>query len=377
MKNEFKDSPSLKHTRNRILEFLNSNNKLLILIGPLGAGKTKNLKQLISEQNQNKVKASYIEFKAAKTIDEALLKTISTGRRLWLTSIWLVFGLGIFPIWLSALIRQLPDSITLIFKEFWFLKPDQTYLIAISFLSFALLTNRFSLLFKWTQKNTLPFIKPKVIILDDLDRTSLSTNEIFHLINNYREAVTSKLIVSIGYADSKDKFAILDISYKLGSKVEELPISREINMYIARSIEPLFPFHENSSSEWIRLFTPREIFELVESSKKEYNASDSDNKKKIICFSVFLNALFRKLRFDENDLSNTSLSDSQNQFDIRPSKSDLPFSDERKYILNSFKGSTKIAFNPNRRNNFSLFINQLKLTPTDESTINNIVDNFL
>lgn len=361
------NDPSLESFKKRIDKGIESNQKLIVVVGQLGSGKTRNIREhLVS----SKKKFEWIEFKSAQTVDEVLLKCIHPVRRMTITVFWFVLLLYVIP---AVFKFTVPTEVISFLKDKSFIKPDQAYLLFSGFLSFAFLTNKTNLLFKSAY---LRVCKPNILVLDDLERSSLSINNIFHVIKIFETVRTKHIIANIGYTDMAEKIATMDFAYKCGAQVEEVPNSSLVNVGIAKKHVSEFPFKDAQEHLFLMLFTPREVLEILEKSKKIFSINASMKAKQIVIFYILLHELFRKLGYGPETLSHISLVSSSSRFTIESTSSrdhQIPISYQK--IFSSFVSGLDFQFTAGE--GFSRNMQNLRLPNIGFSELESFGDTFI
>ena len=280
----------------------------------------------------SKQKSKWIEFKSGKSVDEVLLNTVPTWLRFVIMVCWFVAVLYVVPNLCRA---YLPKELLEFLRTRSFVKPSDSYLLFVGFLSFAFLTNKTNLLFATAN---LRLWKLNVVVLDDLERTSLSMNNIFHVVKEFERIRAKHVVVSIGYSNLTEKLLIMDFAYKSGAYVEEIPNSGKVNVGIVKKYEDAFPFNPDPAPQFLSLFTPRETIEMVERSRKLFQRESPSNVKKAVFIYITLHELFKKLGYGPAELSNITLTNPQSQFAIGQTSTTRGFNipNEHRDILNSF-----------------------------------------
>jgi energy-coupling factor transporter ATP-binding protein EcfA2 len=229
----------LREKKDSIGRLLNKNGKVCI-VGPWGSGKST-LAKTFTDSNENKKEYSirWASFASITHLSHAFYQL--TFRRTWLYTLVFVtclFGLAIY----------------LKFN----IEPN------ISILALA-----FTFLFFYTMKARLAYIflslimllkgKNNLVVIDDLDRCSLSFSEQFALLSNlfpWRH----KYIVTYGYHDNSQVSEIFELVKKLDIPYILVYPEPERIVDYAKFLDERFPF---SAEEWMSALSFRDIETVV------------------------------------------------------------------------------------------------------------------
>ncbi len=350
---EFISDESLKKFSEQLVASIHDQKKLIIVIGQLGSGKTTNVLKALDDSDQSSV--SCITFSAAHSIEEALLKSISPLFRMVLAiTLFCIFFIAM-PVLLRFII---PASVLSFIVKHALFKPGELYLALGGFLTVAVLLNKLNLLFKCAW-----FLHArKIVVLDDLERSSLSLPEIFHVVRQFEKTRVKHVIANIGFSSSDQKFEILEFAYKVGASIEELPISEKVNICLAKKLDDNFPFREDPPPLFLSMFSPRELFEIIERGKKRSVPFKDIKASKGVFLHMMLHALFEKLEYRAEELNNLSLSDPNSgriRFAEHNHSKGFQIPQIHKIVLDSFSTSIEGLEKPNQEftNSFARLLN--------------------
>ena len=244
---------------NKIDLFLNdtkAESKILLIFGPVGSGKTLNVAKFFKDKNY---KYEYLNISGTQSIDESFIEFIPIKPKFFIT-IFVVFFLLLsisFTAWIgSCLMHKLYIPVVYRIREFLFAT-------AISFVWYLFYTSRskFMLSF-WSY-----FCRDKnmTYLIDEIDRSCMSENDIFHFCY-YLKSITknSKIIFIIGYNDKNLKLSSLqDISEKLNSRYIHLSKKEDKNYELIKRR------YESLSNGLVLPFESKRLYWLSECSLRD------------------------------------------------------------------------------------------------------------
>jgi hypothetical protein len=293
----FYDDLALINIRRRIFDQIKNGQNLVILMGPLGSGKSRNLNLISEELSKNRIVCiKEINFAGAHAVDGALIDSTSFIRKLSIVALWIAVFIFLIPMELLEYFPNLDSNSN-------FINPSSAYLLILGFISFAFFANKTNTFFRFA--NLLP--NANLIILDDLERSTLSTNEAFCIVREYSKLWRRQIIANLGYVEEKDRLAILDFAFKQGAYIEELPCIHTTNLEIAKALIPTFPFTDSPTPSFLSLFAPREILAILDMAAKSFPDSCSEKGKLAILIHMFFHATCKKVNVTKAQLANGGL----------------------------------------------------------------------
>lgn len=293
---------------------------MIFLIAPFGGGKSTQLHYFREKHPQfNYVYKSLMKL---SNLDMTFLHMTSfTGR---LSFVLLTMFFCIF------LIRFIPPSGTF------------PFLLTITYL---FTKNAPSLLYTFheTMDNLLTR-KKRIILLEDLERSSLSKNDQWALLANLWNYKRTYL-VPLGYPPNKmqERLKMLEYAMKIEGVVIEIPANGRINEKFMKRIDSHFPFQvneqiEEGGAEWLSLFTLREmqlIHEqvLLRSAKHSLFSSCATFDRQMVYIEICLELLSEKIGCGKEEISFNPIE--------REIKAHIKPDSEKKHYLESFIQSIK------------------------------------
>lgn len=268
-------------------EAMKDNCPLIFLLGPLGVGKTTQCRYFC--KNQTAYPCIWKTFSKINNLEFAFLNLTSLTSRFIFISI--AFLLGVLAVYVLPPTGALPFMLTL---AYLFAKNSSNliYILHEALYSFF-------------------HLSPKIVVIDDLERSSLSFNDQWALLANLWQTKVI-YIVCLGYppdaADTKDK--MIEYAMKLNGRIIEIIPDEKTNYHILKQFNGDNPFkillYKGKEGGWMTLFTPREIqilFNLAYShAKQEGDMRGLPAGKwdiKIIAVNLFLKHLIHKFRWND------------------------------------------------------------------------------
>ncbi len=254
---------------NEVKAFLEKHNKTVFIIGEWGAGKSAFSDRAVREICLNdKYYTKKISFFGISTLDEAYSHIAPKHWKIFFSIYYFIISVMVIfynEIYFKKLIGFDYSSYSAILYFIFLIVP---FIFATNKLKISYIYNCiFESIELWFDN------KIKVIILDDLDRSSLKEEDRWALLSNllrYRR----KYIVPFGYSKNENKNNIIEMIEKLNAKSYQLEVIPVIlNNILYKKIfnkKDNFPFiiKETNSLpkdvEFIRIFNTREIIETIE-----------------------------------------------------------------------------------------------------------------
>jgi hypothetical protein len=106
--------------------------------------------------------------------------------------------------------------------------------------------------------------RPEIVVIDDLDRSSLAEEDKWALLSNVWKHKIKHLVL-VGYTRESSKVDLLELASKLGGKTSYLPIDQEVNYSIATEKDLDFPFDRGKKNEldWMNYIAPRDLSLII------------------------------------------------------------------------------------------------------------------
>lgn len=298
--------------------------KLIFLIAPHGEGKTTFIHYVL--QKNPHIASTYKSFIKIRDLDFAFLHLTSLPGRFCFIVLSLIFT--------YFLVTLLPPAGAL------------PILLALGYFFAKNVANIIYVFYNTV--NNLVTQREKLIIIEDLERSSLSTNDQWALVSNLWQN-KRRYLISIGYpSDQKqEKLKIFEYIMKLKGTIIEINIPNEMKLEIAKGEFPELPFRSlpqklKGKPNWLSLFTPQEL--LIVGEEVSLKAFESPDLAKQLTYVVFcLDWLTRKLELKKEEI----FFDWQTREIRSLCYEDLP--QEKRYYLESFietiDPSLQIKFN--------------------------------
>lgn len=271
----------------RIENAMQQNSKSIIfLLAPFGGGKTSQLHYF--RQKYAHLNFIYRSFLKIRSLDFAFMHMTPFWGRLG----FILLGLGVC----FTIMEMLPTTGAL------------PFLLAIAYF-FSKDVASLMYTFHETFDNLL-VRRDKIVIIDDLERSPLSSNEQWALLANLWK-YKRKYLVSLGYSpdERKEKLKLLEYVIKLGGVLIEMPSNEEVNVKFMKKLDPLFPFEfttsqENIGLQWLSLFTPRELEMVQEEVSIQCNASQDASalNRQISYVETCLDLLSKKIGLGKEEI---------------------------------------------------------------------------
>ncbi|MCE5317619.1 MAG: ATP-binding protein [Parachlamydia sp.] len=273
----------------QIDQAISENCPLIFLLGPLGVGKTTQCHYFLKTQTAYRSVSK--SFSKINNLEFAFLNLTSLRSRSIFISI--AFLIGLLAVFLLPPSGALPFMLTL------------GYLFA---------KNSSNLIYILHEAlDSMFHLSPKIVLIDDLERSSLTFNDQWALLANLWQAKVI-YIVCLGYPpdspDVRDK--MIEYAMKLNGRVIEVLPDEKTNYHILKQFNGSNPFkillYKGKPEGWMSLFTPREIqilYNLVmtrvkqEGDRRGVPAGKWDIK--IMAVNLFLKHLVQKFKWAEGE----------------------------------------------------------------------------
>lgn len=269
----------------QIEQAINDKCSVIFLLGPLGVGKTTQCHYFV--KNQTSYKCWWRSFSKINNLDFAFLNLTSLASRFIFIAI--AFAFALLAVYLLPPAGALPFMLTF------------AYLFA---------KNSSNLIYILHEAMDSFFhVNTKIVVIDDLERSSLSFNDQWALLANLWQTKVI-YIVCLGYppdaTDTRDK--MIEYAMKLNGRIIEVLPDEKTNYHILKQFNGSNPFkimlYKGKEEGWLTLFTPREVqilFNLAtsrakhEADKKGLPAGKWDIK--ITAANLFLKQLIHKFKW--------------------------------------------------------------------------------
>nr|BFD33681.1 hypothetical protein GTC16762_33000 [Pigmentibacter ruber] len=264
------DFIEFKYHTNKISEikaFLDRNNKTVFIIGEWGAGKSALSDRVVHELCLNsRYYKKKISFFGISTLDEAYSHIAPKHWKIFFSIYYFILSILIIfynELYFKKIVGFDYSSYSTIIYFIFLIIP---FIFATNKLKISYIYNCFFESIELWYDN-----KIKVIILDDLDRSSLKEEDRWALLSNllrYRR----KYIVPFGYSKNDNKNNAIEMIEKLNAKYFQLDIIPEIlnNILHKKINNNMFPFILNETKslpdelKFLKIFSTREIIEIID-----------------------------------------------------------------------------------------------------------------
>lgn len=282
---------------------------LVFLIGPFGVGKSTCIERFM--HNHHEYKYDRYSFATVNTLNFAFLHLTDFVSRM----IFIVMNL--FPFFMIA--RFLPpiQALPIIFiGSYLFIKNIESMIYVLH-----------------EVRKTLFSRSTKVLVLDDLERSSLDKSAIWALLANLWQ-YKRRYLVPLGYSpdDKNGRLYMLEQAMKLGGTIIEIRPNKEVNYALLIDQSPFFPFKQGG--EWLSLFTAREILVMRE---EIYQIREKKMRNfELEAIDLVLEWLFERLKIEVYQKIYYNIE--TGEFEGPPLD---PLSPQQLYYLETFKESVK------------------------------------
>lgn len=242
--------------------------KPIVILGPWGAGKSTQVRAYGEKFNKN-YKFEFISFFSIQDLDQAYMHLIPYYRRIiFYLAVVLLFFLFSKEIsdWknkFEVLILVFGSVSYLIltnkFKIFYFLMCALDFLFELPTSYFPCVSRRSS--------------RIKVIVIEDLDRSSMSDGDKWGLLSNLWH-YKKKYIIELGYSDSTSGIQYREIALKLESNIIDIRPNMNINRELIASRKINFPLKE---IEWLQCLNPRKLINLLDDIEVKLKKKNTKN----------------------------------------------------------------------------------------------------
>ena len=277
--------PSSMHSQSQyvgmqIEDALKSDVKFIFLLGPFGCGKTTHLFHFL--RKNKKLNYKYRSFIRINNLDFSFYH---------LTNYWsrtILISLGI----------------TMVFFMFTYFPLLAAFPVAV-ILGSVFMKNSAHLVYLIHEVcRSLFSRKQKVVMIEDLERSSVSEKDQWALLTNLWQ-YQYKYLITFGYPqeNKEAKEKIIENITKLGGTIIEIPLEEAANYQLISEMDPEFPFTlpSEASSEnkgWLSLFTFREIITFNQLVKLRVQPEKNQNNlylKQIEYIKICLELLLDKI----------------------------------------------------------------------------------
>jgi len=257
---------------------------LIFLVGPFGSGKTTQIRHFIQEHPN--FDCIYKSFVKVHQLDLAFLHLTNYLSRL----VFLVF------IILSGI---------LLMKFF----PNTAPLPFVMIIGYFFVKNAGNLVYILHEAcHNFFFRRHQVIILEDLERSSLAASDQWALLANLW-LLERTYLISLGYSpnDKKTRLQMLEYVQKLGGAVIELLPYKMLNFSLIKNTDPNFPFdidckEPSGKGDWLSLFTPREMLVVQEEVLLKMSYNPAPEYRKLQYIRIFLDLILSKLDLSQGKI---------------------------------------------------------------------------
>ncbi len=319
-----------------------SNESVIFLIGPWGSGKTSAINEF---KKQQKNKFIFIErnYFGIRDVDDGIAHLIGIGWRFLLfimilsilivlhkiTQSYLVLGSDVESSFLDAIELKGAVGVTLLFLFSFVIQPKSRLLFLFS-LAFQ---NTFYYLRSLLTK------KKTIIVIEDLDRSSLSLEDRFSFLSQL-PPLSAQYLISFGHNNESEYLTLLEYINKLNGIIIEVQQDQEIAFSILQKNINYLPFIE--SAKWMTEISIRELLAVYYNLEREYSGRSDFEKKVELILKYF--DFIRKTKIKYN--SGRDSSDVQISFNGGKFKNDssVSFTRYEGEILNSFYKSIDITY---------------------------------
>lgn len=278
----------------------------IFLIGPWGSGKTAALREF---QKDHKSKFYIVErnYFGVRNVDEAVAHLIGIGWRLLLficillflfclyqiTRDYLIFGKDVEAPFLQAVELKGIIGLILIFMFSFVVRPQSRMLF--------LGTLALQFPFYWIRSLILK--KKTIIIIEDLDRSSLSVPERFIFLSQL-PPLPVKYVISYGHNSESEYLTLVEYINKINGIAINLRQDQNVTFEILKKHISYFPFL--NSAKWMSEISIRELLGVFYSTERRTTGKRAFEKKIELILSIFDLLKTKKIKYttgrDDSDL---------------------------------------------------------------------------
>lgn len=273
----------------QIQHAIEENCPLIFLLGPLGVGKTTQCDYFLKTLPE--ARKVWKSFSKVDNLDFAFLHLTSFKSRALYILISFLMALG--------MVTLIPPSGAL------------PFLLAFAYL-FAKNAPHLMYIMHEALDNCI-YTYPKIVVIDDLDRSSLSSNDQWALLANLW-LYNNIYIINMGYPpdDKKARSKMMEYIMKLNGRIIEIVPDEKTNYHILKAQGSGAPFrillYKDRQEGWLSLFTPREVqilFQLARTRARQEAQKRGTSVGKVElhekCVHVFLEELITKFEWKSNE----------------------------------------------------------------------------
>lgn len=313
---------------------ISEDEKIIFLVGPWGSGKSSLVRQL--ENNQNFKKFIYINLFGSMDINQANMQVV--GLRWRLLTFFIASAAAVF---LYKIFHE-NTFFRIDFENSSFLNSFLLFVVSIFGILVAIPKSRLRFLtvlfLKIVCRQYIPFLKPRLNIIEDLDRSSMSVSERFSFLSQLPPYIGQYLVL-YGYSTEPDLVSTFEYAHKLNSIVIDLEQSADITYKLMSASFANLPF--TSPAEWMSGIPIRTHLTILLKIKREF-ASSLVFEKKYNVLRLYLSEIAKKIIPDDRDQTDLYL-DFNTRFSVRHSQS-LSLTPGENHLINSFGQSIDSSY---------------------------------
>ncbi len=234
--------------------------KILFVIGEWGSGKTHHAMNYLGKKR--KVNFYYKSFFGINTLDEAYQHLLKWW---WQVVLTIAFAMGLYFLGIFGYLYENKDELEGFVATGLF-----------GLITFAFLRNKLKI-FSLIGFTVFTSLRKRILVIDDLDRSSMSPSDQWALLSNLWK-MNTKYIVLLGYNSQSKKEESIEMAHKLEGDVVLLHTDQDTNLKLAQKEDPEFPFTGDdpdymgsvpNSLDWLNYITPRQLIAIVDEVKME------------------------------------------------------------------------------------------------------------
>lgn len=272
---------ALRHQLGKAIENTLIETPIIFIFGEWGAGKTH---QLLAFRNKTKEDIEYRSFWGINSVLEGVLHTIPFIQRLY---VLLIIAFGGCAFYVTS-----PEAFSTLETWKWLLGGASAIVSTI-----VLIPSRWKTIYVFLAALAVPLGRKRIVILDDLERSSLTSSELWKLLLNLWK-LNVQYIVPIGNDSSGKELEWRNLVAKLNGQIINLHASKDAKVEWVMSNWPAAPFLNHG--EWTQQFTLRDLTVMAE----EYYDLTHDREGficNLIALSIVLAKSFEKAQISQND----------------------------------------------------------------------------
>jgi len=282
---------------NELIGAIHKNKKRIFVLAEWGAGKTFQ-SLLFRQEYADRYAFEYFSFFGIQNLSSAYVHAMGFIARL----VTLCAGV----LCLALVLSRFADDLRTVKAS------PLVSLTATLFVGFFVYGNRWRLAYVLVSISKLWIAvrgSRRVVILDDLDRSSLSDSDRWAFLSDLW-TVNTQYIILLGYLNPDDRIQIADIAKKLDGAIIFLGSSRREKFAVVQHLWPDSPFQWSETGtvyHWLDHFTPRDFIAAADYVNRVTGGRLGEASKKLVGAAFIHHELQMKIGIPRDQLQYASL----------------------------------------------------------------------